>query len=110
MLIQKKGESVINFKKINKILKTLGFSVPEIISVDEENGFMLIEDFGNKVFTKILNVENEKDLLKRAVKVLSEINKKVIENKSITQNSIVDSIVSNDDYSKVTKDSVVEIL
>ena len=82
----KKGESVINFKKINKILKTLGFSVPEIISVDEENGFMLIEDFGNKVFTKILNVENEKDLLKRAVKVLSEINKKVSENKSIIKN------------------------
>ena len=82
----KKGESVINFKKINKILKTLGFSVPEIISVDEENGFMLIEDFGNKVYTKILNVENEKDLLKRAVKVLSEINKKVSENKSIIKN------------------------
>ena len=82
----KKGESVINFIKINKILKTLGFSVPEIISVDEENGFMLIEDFGNKVFTKILNVENEKDLLKRAVKVLSEINKKVSENKSIIKN------------------------
>ena len=82
----KKGESVINFKKINKILKTLEFSVPEIISVDEENGFMLIEDFGNKVFTKILNVENEKDLLKRAVKVLSEINKKVSENKSIIKN------------------------
>ena len=82
----KKGESIANFEKINKILKTLGFSAPEIIAVDEENGFMLIEDFGNKAFTKILNVENEKDLLKRAVKVLSEINKKVSENKSIIKN------------------------
>ena len=34
----KKGESIANFEKINKILKTLGFSVPEIIAVDEENG------------------------------------------------------------------------
>ena len=82
----KKGESIVKFKKINKILKILGFSVPEIFSVDEENGFMLMEDFGDRVFTKILNVENEKDLLKRAVKVLSEINKKVSENKSITKN------------------------
>ena len=82
----KKGESVFNFKKINKILKTLGFSVPEIVAVDEENGFMLIEDFGNRVFTKLLNSENEKDLLKRAIKVLLEINKKVSENKSIIKN------------------------
>ncbi len=66
--------------------KDLKLQTDKIIEVDEENGFMLIEDFGSNVFTKILNAENEKDLLKRTVKVLSEINKKVSENKSTIKN------------------------
>ena len=82
----KKGESVTNFKKINEILRSLDLSVPDIISVDEVNGFMLLEDFGKKSFTNILNIDNEKDLFKRAVNLLSEINKKIHKNKTILNN------------------------
>ncbi len=78
-----KGESVSNFAAIDKLLRSLGFSAPEIISIDVDNGFILLEDFGKKSFTELLSKDNEKDLLKRAVKVLCDLNIKVKSNNKI---------------------------
>ena len=36
-------------------LASMGLSAPKILSGDEENGFLLIEDFGNDTYTQLLN-------------------------------------------------------
>ncbi len=48
-------EDVRPFVKIARHLRRLGLSTPEILAVDEELGFVLIEDFGDDTFTKLLN-------------------------------------------------------
>jgi aminoglycoside/choline kinase family phosphotransferase len=47
-------ESVSPFIKIAKHLHALGFSAPEIYAEDETHGLLLIEDFGEHTFTRLL--------------------------------------------------------
>ena len=70
---QEKGESLINFEKINKILSSINLSVSKIYDIDYENNLMLIEDFGNDIFSKILNPNNERDLYQKSIELLSFI-------------------------------------
>ncbi len=70
---KKHGESVKSFQKIDKILINMGISAPTIHNIDEDNGFMLLEDFGDGKFSKILNNKNENELYRSAVKVLAHI-------------------------------------
>lgn len=71
-------EDVKPFIKIDEILINLGFSAPEIIAKDIENGFLLLEDFGSNKFnsTLISFPEKEIGLYKTAVDVLVEIYQK----------------------------------
>ncbi len=75
-------EDVRPFVKIDAYLRSLSLSAPEIIASDEENGFLLLEDFGNDSFTKILNGNsslssqyNEESLYKNAIDALIRLQK-----------------------------------
>ena len=68
-----KGESVQSFKRIDKILIGMGISAPVIYNIDEENGYILLEDLGDEKFSQILNKKNEHKLYQIAVNVLAHI-------------------------------------
>jgi N-acetylmuramate 1-kinase len=47
-------ESVAPFIRINEHLQQLGFSVPAILARDEVKGLLLLEDFGDDTFARLL--------------------------------------------------------
>ena len=77
-----KGESVSKFTEIARILHLFNLSAPKIIDVDNKKGFILLEDFGDKIFSRYMNKENKKDLYKKAIDVLIDIKIKSHQNKS----------------------------
>ena len=68
-----RGESLESFKKINEILSSLNLSVSKIYDVDYQANLMLLEDFGDNIFSKKLNSKNEKYFYEEAVRLLSYI-------------------------------------
>ena len=48
-------DSVAPFVRIATHLRELGFSAPEILQRDSENGLLLLEDFGDDTFARLLN-------------------------------------------------------
>ncbi len=48
-------ESVKPFLQIDRHLDGLGFSVPAMLAHEEEQGFLLLEDFGDDTFTRLLD-------------------------------------------------------
>ena len=71
-----KGESVEQFKTVADIIHAFNLSAPQIVSFDTQQGFMLLEDFGQTSFSNILNKDNESELYQKAIEVLIEINQK----------------------------------
>ncbi len=71
-------EDVKPFIKIDEILIELGLSAPKIIARDIKNGFLLLEDMGNRKFNSEIesNKNIEEDLYKSAVDVLVSIYEK----------------------------------
>jgi aminoglycoside/choline kinase family phosphotransferase len=68
-------KTLTEFITVDELLISLGLSAPEIIEKDTDNGFLLIEDFGDHTFTKVLN-ENPKieyELYENAVKSLTQM-------------------------------------
>jgi aminoglycoside/choline kinase family phosphotransferase len=49
-----KGEDVRPFIAIARHLRDIGLSAPEILNADEENGFLLLEDLGDDLFSRII--------------------------------------------------------
>jgi len=47
-------ERVGPFIQVDRHLQNLGFSVPTLLAEDAENGFLLLEDFGDATFTNLL--------------------------------------------------------
>ena len=70
------GEDVNAFININNLLQDFQLNVPKIYSTDKENGFLLLEDLGENIFSKILDNKNEEELYKKAIEVLAEVYKK----------------------------------
>ncbi len=74
-------EDILPFIKIDKLLLEHGFSAPEIFDIDEENGFILLEDFGDDTYSKVLAISTqsqnnlELELYKKACDCLVEIHK-----------------------------------
>lgn len=70
-------EDIHPFIKIDKFLCENNFSAPQIFAIDEENGFILLEDFGDDSYGRILAKENhqENTLYKNAVDALIELHK-----------------------------------
>ena len=52
-------ESVAPFIHVNQHLHQLGFSVPAILSRSDEKGLLLLEDFGDATFTRLLDNQSE---------------------------------------------------
>ena len=68
-----KGESLVNFEKINKVLSSINLSVSKIYDADYQNDLLLIEDFGNDIFSTKLNHINENDFTCLNAEVISII-------------------------------------
>src|SRR5687767_6677009 len=47
-------EDVRPYVEVAKLLRRLGLSAPEIHAEDPEHGFLLIEDFGDDTYTRLL--------------------------------------------------------
>ena len=64
-------EAVAPFVQIARHLAALGFSAPRILDCDERAGFLLIEDFGDRTFTRLLaDGASEDSLYRLAVDLL----------------------------------------
>lgn len=66
-----RGEDVRPFARVDRHLIELGLSAPEILAEDFDNGFLLLEDFGDATFTNLLKQgETETELYALATDVL----------------------------------------
>lgn len=64
-------EAVAPFVRVARHLAALGFSAPHILACDEEAGFLLLEDFGDRTFTRLLaEGASEEGLYRLAVDLL----------------------------------------
>lgn len=67
-------EDVRPFVRIAQHLIALGLSAPRILSEDTENGFLLLEDFGDDTFARVLAAGgDEAELYARATDVLVQL-------------------------------------
>ncbi len=48
-------EDVAPFVAVSRILRGLGFSAPEVLAEDRSGGFLVIEDFGDDTYTRLLD-------------------------------------------------------
>lgn len=67
-------EKIAPFIKVANFLHKYDFSAPEIITYDIPNGFMLLEDFGDNSYNKILSARSE---------ALSHLNENILYEKAI---------------------------
>ncbi|PTQ69674.1 aminoglycoside phosphotransferase family protein [Celeribacter persicus] len=69
------GEDVRPFLKVASYLRELGLSAPEIYAADEEQGFLILEDFGEDLYDQVClqNPGSEPELYDAAVDVLIRI-------------------------------------
>ncbi len=67
-----KGEDVRAFVNVARYLQSIGLSAPELLAEDAEHGFLLLEDFGDDLFARVLEREPQKehDLYEAATDVL----------------------------------------
>jgi N-acetylmuramate 1-kinase len=56
-------ETVAPFIQIDQHLRQLGFSAPDILAQDDANGFLLLEDFGDDTFARLLDPPSEPEAL-----------------------------------------------
>jgi hypothetical protein len=56
-------ETVAPFVRIAQHLQQLGFSAPAILARDDKNGLLLLEDFGDDVFSRLLDKQAEPEKL-----------------------------------------------
>jgi len=70
-------ERIDHFIAIDKFLYENNFSAPEIIAIDEKEGFILLEDFGDETYGRVLakNSSQELALYKNACDCLIELHK-----------------------------------
>lgn len=57
-------EDIKPFVKIDKLLVKNNFSAPKIFAIDEKNGFILLQDFGDDTYSKVLAKTSKKSLKK----------------------------------------------
>ena len=69
---QDKGESLTPFLSVARILKERTLSAPDILAVDHEHGFILMEDFGNALFFDLVEADSslEQTLYDHAIDAL----------------------------------------
>jgi aminoglycoside/choline kinase family phosphotransferase len=71
-------EDVAPYIAVSALLRELGFSAPEIIAEDRMGGFLLIEDFGDDTYTRLLDRgADERALYGLAVDTLVQLQRAV---------------------------------
>src|SRR5947209_7963041 len=71
-------EDVVPYIAISKLLRRLGFSAPDVFAEDRTHGFLLIEDFGDNTYTRLLDRgADEPALYTLAVDTLVELQRAV---------------------------------
>lgn len=70
-------EDIHPFIAIDKFLVSHDFSAPKIFAIDEENGFILLEDLGDETYGRVLAAEasGELGLYEKACDVLLQLHK-----------------------------------
>mgnify|MGYP001482016720 CR=1 FL=1 len=69
-------ENIENFLLKTKIFKNIGIKTPDIFDSNSEQGIIILENFGNKKFSEILNKDNEQELYLTAMNSLIFLHKK----------------------------------
>ena len=71
-------EDVVPYIAVSQMLRRLGFSAPEVFAEDRARGFLLIEDFGDDTYTRLLDRgADESALYTLAVDTLIEMQRAV---------------------------------
>jgi aminoglycoside/choline kinase family phosphotransferase len=71
-------EDVTPYIVVSKLLLDLGFSAPEVLAKNDKDGFLLIEDFGDDTYTRLLDKgADEEALYILAVDTLIELQRAV---------------------------------
>src|SRR5947209_622300 len=71
-------EDVVPYIAVSQTLRRLGFSAPEVFAEDRARGFLLIEDFGDDTYTRLLDCgADEAALYTLAVDTLIELQRAV---------------------------------
>ena len=71
-------EDVVPYVTVAQLLRRLGFSAPEVFAEDRTAGFLLIEDFGDDTYTRLLDRgADERALYTLAVDTLIELQRAV---------------------------------
>ena len=75
MIAPPEKEDMRPFVNVDSILRGAGLKAPEIIDIDYHSGYMLLEDFGNDSYTKVLanNPSRELELYRAAIGVLEAL-------------------------------------
>lgn len=70
-----KGEDIRPFVRVARLLQDAGLSAPTVFAQDEVNGFLLLEDFGDNVFARLIadDPDLERPLYEAAVDVLVQL-------------------------------------
>ena len=73
----------LSFLEINKFLSIINISVPKIFVTDDTKSIIIMEDFGNNRYDKLINTIDSKEILIDGINSLIEIHnsQKPIENK-----------------------------
>lgn len=72
------SEKPERFVFIDKLLREANVHAPEILAFDPENGFMILEDFGDQTFTRLLQQgTNELDLYRKGIDTLIRVQQKI---------------------------------
>jgi aminoglycoside/choline kinase family phosphotransferase len=72
-------EDVVPYIAVSQLLRRLGFSAPEVYAEDRAGGFLLIEDFGDHTYTRLLDRgADEPSLYTLAVDTLVELQRAVV--------------------------------
>jgi aminoglycoside/choline kinase family phosphotransferase len=72
-------EDVGSYIAVAKLLQSLGLSAPEVFAEDRADGFLLIEDFGDDTYTRLLDRgADEPELYALAVDTLIELQRRVL--------------------------------
>jgi N-acetylmuramate 1-kinase len=71
-------EDIVPYIAVAQLLRRLGFSAPEVFAEDRAAGFLLIEDFGDDTYTRLLDRgADERTLYALAVDTLVELQRAV---------------------------------
>lgn len=76
LMIDPSSETVHRFIEVTHILSSMGYSVPKILVQNPEQGLLLLEDFGDRLFTHLLTAgSDEEKLYTLAVDFLIDLRK-----------------------------------